>query len=119
MVRGELRGEIDVHTDPGLFQDVEVFKDANFNAVEWINKCYDDEIATSNVDKEVVVLCFQHVQHYRHISVFQVFVNSMVDQLEALIQSVNSSLEKTSETVIASMPKIFQNVQVIDTPNLE
>lgn len=47
---------------------------------------------------------------------FQAFVSSMVGELEALIQSVNSSLEKTSEQVVASMPKIFQNVQV---PELE
>lgn len=37
-----------------MLQDVQVFKDANFNAVEWINSCYDEEVATSNVDKEVM-----------------------------------------------------------------
>lgn len=35
----------------------------------------------------------------------------MVGKLDALVQSVNASLEKTSEQVIASMPVIFQNVQ--------
>lgn len=71
-----------------------MFTDAGFNAVEWINHCYDEATATSQVavDKEG-------------------FVSNLVGQLETLVQSVNASLERTSEQVIASMPKIFQNVQ--------
>lgn len=79
------------HHHGDSFQDVDVFKDSSFNAVEWINRCY-EESATSVSSKEA-------------------FVASMVGQLEALVQSVNASLEKTSDQVITSMPKIFQDVQ--------
>lgn len=81
-----------------------MFKSASFNAVEWINHCYDEAMATTttstqNVDKEV-------------------FVSSLVGQLETLVQSVNASLERTSEQVIAAMPQIFQNVHSLRTEAL-
>lgn len=66
--------------------------------MDWINSCYDEALATS-------------VPATGQIHDKEVFVSSLVTQLEALVQSVNASLEKTSEQVIVSMPKIFQNVQ--------
>lgn len=74
-----------------------MFKDASFNAVDWINQCYDDSLATStssrsDIDKES-------------------FVSNLVAQLETLVQSVNLSLERTSDQVVATMPQVFQRVQ--------
>lgn len=45
------------------------------------------------------------------MSPLQAFVSTLVGQLETLVQSVNASLERTSEQVVSSMPKIFQNVE--------
>nr|XP_018910859.1 PREDICTED: conserved oligomeric Golgi complex subunit 7 [Bemisia tabaci] len=72
--------------------DLAAFSEDNFDPKEWINKTFRN--AESQVSKEA-------------------FVRNMVKKLQLYVQQVNCSLEDTSQQVLASLPRVSHETEVL------